>query len=68
MVWLLTFVVGIGKFAHCIASSGEIISAVVAGAIPVSAYFHWLLPVVLGNILGGVIIVSVLNYGQVKEA
>ncbi len=67
MVWLLTFVVGIGKFAHCIASSGEIISAVVAGAIPASAYFHWLLPVVLGNILGGVIIVSVLNYGQVKE-
>ncbi|MGH9512368.1 MAG: formate/nitrite transporter family protein [Terriglobales bacterium] len=67
MVWLLTLVVGIGKFAHCIASSGEIISAVVAGALPVGAYFHWLLPAVLGNIVGGVVIVSVLNYGQVKE-
>jgi|GEM_PF-5248289 len=35
--------------------------------IPAATYFHWLLPVVLRNIVGGVIIVSVLNYGQVKE-
>jgi len=67
MVWLLTFVVGIGKFAHCIASSGEILSSVLAGAVPVMGYFHWLLPAILGNIIGGIIIVSVLNYGQVKE-
>jgi formate/nitrite transporter FocA (FNT family) len=67
MVWLLTFVVGIGKFAHCIAGSGEILSAVLAGALPWTGYFHWLLPAVLGNIVGGVLIVSVLNYGQVKD-
>jgi formate/nitrite transporter FocA (FNT family) len=67
MVWLLTFVVGVGKFAHCIATSGEIISAVFSGALSATTYFHWLLAATLGNILGGVIIVSVLNYGQVKE-
>ncbi len=67
MVWLLAFVVGIGKFAHCIATSGEILSAVLAGALPAASYFRWLLPATLGNIVGGVLIVSVLNYGQVRE-
>jgi len=62
MVWLLTFLVGVGRFAHCIATSGEILSAVVA-----RAYAHWLVPATLGNIAGGVVIVSLLNYGQVRE-
>ena len=30
LIWTMTFVVGIGHFAHCIASSGEILSAVLA--------------------------------------
>ena len=42
VIWLLTFVVGIGHFAHCIASTGEIMSAVFAGAVPFSRYLHWL--------------------------
>ena len=67
MIWLLAFVVGIGKFAHCIATSGEILAAVVAGAVSIDAYLRWLLFATLGNIAGEVIIVSVLNYGQVRE-
>jgi formate/nitrite transporter FocA (FNT family) len=67
MVWLLTFVVGVGKFAHCIVTSSEILSAVLAGSSPAGAYWHWLLFATLGNIVGGVVIVSVLNYGQVRE-
>lgn len=65
VVWLLTFVVGIGHFAHCIATTGEILSAVFHGAIPFSHYVHWIIPATLGNIVGGVFIVSLLNYGQV---
>jgi len=68
MVWLLTFVVGTAKLSHCIANSGEILSAVVAGALPLSEYLRWLLPATAGNIIGGVVIVSVLNYGQVRES
>jgi formate-nitrite transporter family protein len=68
MIWLLTFVVGVGHFAHCIVTSGEILCAVVAGSVPVHTYFDWLLPATLGNIAGGVVIVSLLNYGQVREA
>lgn len=67
MVWLLTFVVGVGQFAHCIVTSSEILCAVVARAIPLHAYLYWLLPATLGNIVGGVVIVSLLNYGQVRE-
>jgi len=37
------------------------------GMLPLSAYFHWIFPVIMGNICGGVFIVSLLNYGQVKE-
>jgi len=66
MIWLLTFVVGIGHFSHCIATSGEILSAVVSGVVTAETYLHWLLFATLGNILGGVMMVSVLNYGQVR--
>ena len=66
IVYLLTFVVGIGNFAHCIAGSGEILSAVVAGSVSAGDYIRWLAPATIGNIFGGTLIVSLLNYGQVK--
>ncbi len=65
VIYLFTFVLGAGHFAHCIASSCEILSAVLAGAASISTYLRWLLPATLGNIAGGVVIVSLLNYGQV---
>ncbi|MFZ0201083.1 MAG: formate/nitrite transporter family protein [Candidatus Sulfotelmatobacter sp.] len=66
IIYLLTFVVGVGHFAHCIAGSAEILSAVVAGSVPLPDYFRWLAPATGGNICGGVLMVSLLNYGQVK--
>lgn len=66
VIWLLTFVVGLGHFAHCIATTGEILGAVFAGSLPFSAYVRWIIPATAGNIVGGVFIVSLLNWGQVK--
>jgi formate-nitrite transporter family protein len=66
VVWLLTFIVGLGHFAHCIAASGEIFAAVFAGNLPFDAYLRWIAPATAGNIVGGVFIVSLLNWGQVK--
>jgi formate-nitrite transporter family protein len=68
MTWLLTFVVGAGRFAHCIAGSGEILSGVLAGQVAGSTYLWWLAIVTAGNILGGVLIVTVLNFGQVHAS
>ena len=64
VIWMLTFVVGAGNFAHCIASSCEIMVAVLTHQATWGAYFHWLLPAVAGNICGGVGLVTILEYGQ----
>jgi formate/nitrite transporter FocA (FNT family) len=66
LIWLLTFVVGLGGFAHCIATSGEILSAILDHQLAWSRYFSWLAPATLGNICGGVLLVTLLEYGQVK--
>lgn len=66
VIWLLTFIVGIGHFAHCIASTGEIMSAVFGGSVPFVRYLTWLALATSGNICGGVTIVTLLNFGQVK--
>jgi len=68
VIYLLTFLVGAGRFAHCIAGSCEILTAVMHGTLSVHAYFHWLFPATAGNICGGTIIVSLLNYGQVRAS
>ena len=65
VVWLLCYVVGAGHFAHCIATSGEIMIAAMRGATTAGVYLRWLLFATLGNITGGVTIVSVMNWGQV---
>ena len=65
VIWMLTFVVGLGDFAHCIASSCEILTAVLLHHAPWLAFFQWFGPAVSGNILGGVCLVTILEYGQV---
>lgn len=65
IIWILTFMVGLGNFAHCIAASGEVFTAVLTHQLPWAAYFSWLLPAVSGNICGGVGMVTLLEYGQV---
>ena len=65
IIWMLTFVVGLGNFAHCIATSGEILTAILISKAAWSSYFTWLLPAVAGNICGGVGMVTLLEYGQV---
>jgi formate/nitrite transporter FocA (FNT family) len=65
IIWMLTFVVGLGNFAHCIATSGEILTAILTGHAPWIAYPNWLIPAVAGNVCGGVGMVTLLEYGQV---
>ena len=64
IIWILTFVVGLGSFAHCIATSGEIITSVLTHRVPWWFYPRWLGPAVAGNICGGVLMVTLLEYGQ----
>ncbi|HXE31427.1 MAG TPA: formate/nitrite transporter family protein [Terriglobales bacterium] len=66
VTWLFTFLIGLGDFAHCIASSAKILAAVLVGQVGVTPYLGWLGLAVAGNIAGGVVIVSLLNFGQVR--
>jgi formate/nitrite transporter FocA (FNT family) len=65
IIWMLAFVVGLGRFAHCIAASGEILTTVLIGQAPATAFLSWLGLAVAGNICGGVGMVTLLEYGQV---
>ena len=65
IIWLLTFLVGLGDFAHCIATSGEVLAAVLTHHLAWTAYPHWFWAAVLGNICGGVGMVTLIEYGQV---
>jgi formate/nitrite transporter FocA (FNT family) len=65
VIWLVTYIVGLGDFAHCIASSCEILVTVLTHHAPWSAFPQWFFPAVLGNICGGVGLVTILEYGQV---
>lgn len=65
MIWFLTFLVGAGRFAHCIATSGEILVAAIDGAVSAGDFLAWLGLALAGNVVGGVGIVALLNYGQV---
>jgi formate/nitrite transporter FocA (FNT family) len=65
IIWMLMFIVALGNFAHCIATSGEILTAVLGHRATWPAYGRWFGPAVLGNICGGVGMVTILQYGQV---
>jgi formate-nitrite transporter family protein len=66
LIWMLTFVVGLGGFAHCIAGSGQVMSAVLIHQLRWMDYLRWLGPTVGGNVVGGIMMVTLLEYGQTK--
>jgi formate/nitrite transporter FocA (FNT family) len=82
MVWLMpaaasarflvivavTWLISVSKFSHVIAGSAETALAAMRGAIGWDAYLlHFILPALVGNSIGGVVFVALLNHAQVKE-
>jgi formate/nitrite transporter FocA (FNT family) len=66
VILIITYVVGLGSFSHIIAGSVEVLYVVAAGGMSWAQYLGgYLLPVFIGNVVGGVSLVAVLNYGQV---
>lgn len=66
IIFILTYVVGLGQFTHVVAGSVEVLYLVFTGA---HAWSDWavsyFLPTLLGNVVGGVALVSLLNHAQV---
>jgi len=66
IIGILTYVVGLGRFTHVVAGAVEGLYAVMIGAQPWTDWaVGYFLPTLLGNILGGVSLVSLLNHAQV---
>ena len=70
-VWviiIITWVVGIAELSHVIAGSSETFVLAFSGLTSWNNVLGgYLLPSLIGNILGGVILVAVLNHAQVKS-
>ena len=68
-VWviiIITWIVGVAELSHVIAGSSETFVLAFAGVESWGAVLGgYLLPSLIGNVLGGVILVAVLNHAQV---
>ncbi|MFP5363204.1 MAG: formate/nitrite transporter family protein [Thermoleophilia bacterium] len=67
VIWLLTAIVALSSLDHSIASAIEVIAAALDGRVGLAEALGWQGVTVLGNALGGVLIVSLVNFGQVRS-
>lgn len=66
IIIVITWLVGAAQLSHIIAGSVEALYVVASGLYPWTQYIvHFLVPVFIGNCIGGVGLVAILNYGQV---
>jgi formate/nitrite transporter FocA (FNT family) len=66
VIVIITYVVSIGEFAHIVAGSVDAFYLVQTDQAGWADYaLRFFVPTLLGNVLGGVTLVAVLNFGQV---
>jgi formate/nitrite transporter FocA (FNT family) len=66
VIILITYVVGLGQFSHIVAGAVEaFVIAWVGEKSWLAVFANYILPTLLGNILGGVTLVAALNHAQV---
>jgi formate/nitrite transporter FocA (FNT family) len=68
VVSIMTYLVGIGSLSHIIVGSVEVLYLVLTAQAEASTYFiHFMIPALLGNVLGGLTMVTALNHAQVTS-
>ena len=69
MIVVLTYLIAVGGFQHIVAGSMEAFMLVLAGRAKRGAgmLFGFILPVLVGNVLGGTALFAVLSYAQVMN-
>jgi formate/nitrite transporter FocA (FNT family) len=66
IIILMTYIVGLAGLTHIVAGSVEVLFLVMTGAKSwLSAVGGYMIPTLVGNVLGGVALVSALNHAQV---
>jgi formate/nitrite transporter FocA (FNT family) len=64
LIWIITACIGVAGLAHSIVGNIEASVGWFTGNISFGQYIGFLLPVTLGNIIGGVFFVAVLKYSH----
>ena len=68
VVAIITYIIGAGEFSHIVAGSIEAFMLVVTGAMSIAGFVGtFLLPVLVGNIIGGTALFAVLSHAQVMK-
>lgn len=63
----LTYIIALADLTHIVAGSAEVSYAVMVGALDWRAFvLDFMAPTLLGNVLGGVSLVTLLNHAQVQ--
>jgi formate/nitrite transporter FocA (FNT family) len=66
IIILVTYLIGLGGFAHIIAGSVNAFYILLAGKAPAAAFLtRFFFPALIGNIVGGVAFVAAINHAQV---
>lgn len=66
VIVIVTYIVGIGGFTHVIAGSIDVYTYAAMGKTSwVDAFVHYTVPAFIGNVIGGLALVTALNHGQV---
>jgi len=64
-VWVLAFLIPLLSLTHSVAGASEVLISVFSGETAWTEYFvGFQVPTTIGNIIGGVVQVTLLNYGQ----
>jgi formate/nitrite transporter FocA (FNT family) len=65
-VLIVTYVVALAHLSHIIAGSAEAAYGVLSGTASLGQYFGlFMVPTLIGNIMGGLLMVTVLNHGSI---
>ena len=68
VIVLMTWLIAVGGFTHIVAGSVEAFLLLVAGEWSIGTLlWQFLVPVLIGNIVGGTALFAVLSYAQVRE-
>lgn len=66
VIIIVTYLIGLAHFPHIIAGSVAALYGVFSGAHSIGEYLGgFFLPTLIGNVIGGVLMVAVINYAQV---
>ena len=64
VIIIVTYIVGIGEFSHIVAGSVDAFYLVVTGVKTFGQYFVYMVPILIGNIIGGSSIVATIAHAQ----